>query len=231
MADGKKQGGVIALNMDRLGAVAELDQVIRCIDGFSLFKRVFINGIGVAPDNLEAIWHDLRTFRLVILGEMKVDSPDYKRRIDRYINAPVDKSEMPDFHRFYVDDAEKAKRIELASQDNVYARFVYFGTMNDGSKIDLVKSNIRPWVVEVCRVIFRQMDLCVRGGIESEETGRVVKAKFCFNDYSCDQIFLINNQKSRGSEQRFCTKKCQKKYHARMAMRKKKRGETQQVAV
>ena len=231
MADEKRQGGVIALNMDRLGVVAELDRVIRYIDGFSLFKRVFIDGIGVAPDSLEAIWHDLRVFRLVILGEMKVDSPDYKRRIDRYINAPVDKSEMPDFHRFYVDDVEKAKRVELASQDNVYARFVYFGTINDGGKIDLVKSNIRPWVVEVCRVIFRQMDLCVRGGIESEETGRVVKAKFCFNDYSCDEMFLINNQKSRGPEQMFCTKKCQKNYHARTTMRKKKRRENQQVAV
>ena len=231
MADGKKQGARIALNMDRLGAVAELDQVIRCIDGFSLFKRVFINGIGVAPDNLEAIWHDLRTFRLVILGELKVDSPDYRRRVERYINAQVDKSEMPDFLRFYVDDAEKAKRIELASQDNVYARFVYFGTMNDGSKIDLVKSNIRPWVVEVCRVIFRQMDLCVRGGIESEETGRVVKAKFCFNDYSCDQLFLVNNQKSRGPEQIFCSNKCKTNYHARETMRRRKVRNSQQIAV
>jgi hypothetical protein len=230
MADGKKQGGVIALNMDRLGAVAELDRVIRYIDEFSLFKQVFIDGIGVAPDNLEAIWHDLRTFRLVILGEIKVDSPDYKRRVERYINAPIDKSEMPDFYP-YADDAEKAKRVELASQDIVYARFVYFGTMNDGSKIDLTKSNIRPWVVEIYRVIFRQMDLCVRGGVKSQETGRVVKAKFCFNDYSCDEMFLINNQKSRGPEQMFCTKKCQKNYHARTTMRKKKRRENQKVAV
>ena len=119
----------------------------------------------------------------------------------------------------------------MASQDNVYARFVYFGTMNDGSKIDLTKSNIRPWVVEICRSIFKQMDLCVRGGVKSQETGRVVKAKFCFNDYSCDEIFLINNQKSRGPEQMFCTKKCQKNYHARTTMRKKKRRENQQVAV
>ena len=77
MADGKRQGGVVALDMDRLGAVAELGRVIRYIDEFSLFKQVFINGIGVAPDNLEAVWHDLRVFRLVILGDMKVDSPDY----------------------------------------------------------------------------------------------------------------------------------------------------------
>ena len=55
MADEKRQGGVIALNMDRLGVVAELDRVIRYIDGFSLFKRVFIDSIGVAPDSLEAI--------------------------------------------------------------------------------------------------------------------------------------------------------------------------------
>ena len=226
MADGKKQGARRALNMDRLGAVAELDRAIKYIDGFGLFKQVFIDGIGVAPDNLEAIWHDLRVFRLVILGELEADSPDYKRRVERYINAPIDKSEMPDFYP-YADDAEKSKRVELASQDNVYARFVY----GEKSEVDLTKSNIRPWVVEVCRSIFKQMDLCVRGGVKSQETGRVVKAKFCFNDYSCDQIFLINNQKSRGSEQRFCTKKCQKNYHARMTMRKKKRRETQQVAV
>ena len=220
MADEKKQGAVIALNIDRLKAVAELDRVIKYIDGFSLFQKMFVDGMGVAPENLESIWHDLRIFRLVILGEKEVDNPDYKLRIDRHINAPVDKSEMPDSYRFETD-VERTKMVEQTSWDNVYARFVY----DEKGEVDLIKSNIRPWVVEICRPIFRQMDLCVRGGIKGEETGRLIKPKCCFNDYSCDQIFLVNNQKFRGPEQMFCTKKCQKNYHARIAMRKKKKSQ------
>ena len=46
MADEKKQGEVIALNMDRLKTVAELDRVIKYIDGFSLFKKMFVDGMG-----------------------------------------------------------------------------------------------------------------------------------------------------------------------------------------
>lgn len=226
MIKGMKPGRVVALNMDQLGSVSELGRVIKYIDGFDFFKQVFVNGMGAAPENLESIWNDLRFFRLVISGKSEIDSPGYKLRIDSYINAPVDLSEMPDFYRFETD-VKRAKKVELASKDNVYARFVYGET----GEVDLLKSNIRPWVVEVCRSIFRQMDLCVRGGVKSQETGRVVKAKFCFNDYSCDEMFLINNQKSRGPEQMFCTKKCQKNYHARTTMRKKKRRENQQVAV
>ena len=75
MADEKKQGVAIALNMDRLKAIAELDRVIKYIDGFSLFQKMFVDGMGVAPENLESIWHDLRIFRLVILGETEVDNP------------------------------------------------------------------------------------------------------------------------------------------------------------
>ena len=68
MADEKKQGEVIALNMDRLKTVAELDRVIKYIDRFSLFQKMFVDGIGVAPENLESIWRDLRIFRLVDFG-------------------------------------------------------------------------------------------------------------------------------------------------------------------
>ena len=217
MADEKKQGEVIALNMDRLKTIAELDRVIKYIDGFSLFKKMFVDGMGAAPENLESIWHDLQIFRLVILGKTEVDDPDYKLRIDRHINALVDKSEVPDSYRIETD-VERTKTLEQASSANVYARFVY----DEKGEVDLTKSNIRPWVVEICRSVFRQMDLCVRGGVKDEETGRLIKPKCCFNNYSCDQIFLVNNQKFRGAEQMFCTKKCQKNYHARMAMRKKK---------
>ena len=68
MADEKKQGAAIDLNMDRLKAVAELDRVIKYIDGFSLFQKMFVDGMGVAPENLESIWRDLRIFRLVDFG-------------------------------------------------------------------------------------------------------------------------------------------------------------------
>ena len=112
----------------------------------------FVDGIGVAPENLESIWHDLRIFRLVIWGETEVDNPDYKLRIDRHINAPIDKSEMPDSYRFETD-VERITMVEQTSWDNVYARFVY----DEKGEVDLIKSECVSFCVMLsfCRSIDR----------------------------------------------------------------------------
>ena len=225
---------ILALTPSQMEAISGVDDVVEYVNSFPKFRDMLENGMGRSlgylpeTDKLVKVWEDLQGFKGIISG--KVSSIQKRRdleRIQRYITAERITRVKPMSHGTVNTLTDEMKAWYLENNNpNIYAKFCY----DEEGKVDLKKSDIDDWMIEIYRAIFDKLYRVFIGKEINATSGKLLKLRLCQNARNCDNLILVNGPKAGGKPKKFCDETCRNQANARKSMRKIRGEDKRNVA-